>query len=323
MKKITNFPFMTPPSSIEEYILTKSGCIPVYTIKSFHALTQFIGYGKYINRTFGNVYLRGQNSLYNGCLSPSLLRSKLISGSNPLSETSYAAIQNSTAKFEHIDCEHRISKYKHNMKVCAKDTEHFCFWDLVLLEPLLQHYGIKTHWIDVVDNTWIALWFAIHQTKSTIVDNREYIHMFETTDSPYAFLLLIGSDALKEDPERPGLYTGPTTVQVDLRKAVPSYFLRPHAQHAIMIRKNSLDCDKFEDYTEQIIGIAKIAVSDVSQWLGQTGLLSVQSLFPPPYYDIGYASLLNEYKIPASIIRADHTAKNYIQSYGSIQGISH
>ena len=56
----------------------------------------------------------------------------------------------------------------------------------------------------MVDNTWIALWFATHQSKSIIADNREYIHLFENTESPYAFLLLIGSDALKEDPIHPG-----------------------------------------------------------------------------------------------------------------------
>jgi len=30
------------------------------------------------------------------------------------------------------------------------------------IEPILQHYGINTRWIDLVDNIWIALWFATH-----------------------------------------------------------------------------------------------------------------------------------------------------------------
>ncbi|GAA0468199.1 hypothetical protein Ade02nite_79030 [Paractinoplanes deccanensis] len=29
-------------------------------------------------------------------------------------------------------------------------------------EPLLQHYGIRTRWLDLVGNIWSALWFACH-----------------------------------------------------------------------------------------------------------------------------------------------------------------
>ena len=84
MKQITDFEGRTSDEVEVEYISTISGVIPVYSIKSYHSLTQFIGYGKYINNQWGNVYLRGQTSLYNGCLSPSLLRRKIISGENQL-----------------------------------------------------------------------------------------------------------------------------------------------------------------------------------------------------------------------------------------------
>ena len=156
MNRITGFKKMSTVSTEEEYVLTQSGCIPVYTIKSFHTLTQFIGYGKYLNRSIGNVYLRGQNSLYDGRLSPSLLRSELVIGENPLTKTPDEAMQRSNAKFKDINCAKRILHYKHNIKISAQKTKHFQNWEPDKLEPLLQHYGIKTHWIDVVDNTWIA-----------------------------------------------------------------------------------------------------------------------------------------------------------------------
>ena len=41
-----------------------------------HDLTQFIGFGKYKNNQVGNVYFRGQTSLYNGAMIPSLYRGK-------------------------------------------------------------------------------------------------------------------------------------------------------------------------------------------------------------------------------------------------------
>jgi hypothetical protein len=42
-------------------------------------------------------------------------------------------------------------------------------------EPLLQHYGLATTWIDLVDNIWVALWFACH--KAHISGKRsQYLH---------------------------------------------------------------------------------------------------------------------------------------------------
>ena len=303
-----------------EYISTISGVIPVYSIKSYHSLTQFIGYGKYINNLWGNVYLRGQTSLYNGYLSPSLLRRKIISGENQLVKEKAEAATSNTVKFSSININHRFSEYKHQINESLNGTQHFTSWNKDIIEPLLQHYGIKTHWIDIVDNIWVALWFALHKTTSTIADGREYIHMFENDDNEYGYVFLIGCDAQDKNPYQAGIYKSPSTIMVDLRKAVPSFFLRPHAQHALMLRKRSDKYENFMDYTDRIIGIAKIRVKDGLKWIGQTGLLSVQSLFPPPYYDAGYANLLNEYKKPSN---NQINTVDYIKLFGSIQDISH
>jgi hypothetical protein len=280
-----------------------SGDIPVYEIHSFHSLTQFIGFGKYLNRMFGNVYLRGQTSLYEGKLTPSALR--------PLKNAK-------TDQQEPLNYAKRICEYKNNVSFSLKDNKNFCNRERIIVEPLLQHYGIKTCWLDVVDNVWVALWFALHKTHSTIVDNREYVHFYENDVNDVkenAYILLLGCDAVKASDDIPGIYRGTTSLVVDLRKAVPSYFLRPHAQHALMVCKTGHILQTV-DYSDMVIAIAKISVSDGLHWIGQTGLLSVQSLFPPPYYDTGYASLLNEY----------HNRKNdinFVKHFGSIQNISY
>ena len=320
MKQITDFEGRTSDEVEVEYISTISGVIPVYSIKSYHSLTQFIGYGEYINNQWGNVYLRGQTSLYNGCLSPSLLRRKIISGENQLVKEKAEAATSNTVKFSNININHRFSEYKHQINESLNGTQHFTGWNKDIIEPLLQHYGIKTHWIDIVDNIWVALWFALHKTSSTIADGREYIHMFENDDDEYGYVLLIGCDAQDNNPYQAGVYKSTSTIMVDLRKAVPSFFLRPHAQHALMLRKRSSKYEDFMDYTDRIIGIAKIRVKDGLKWIGQTGLLSVQSLFPPPYYDTGYANLLNEYKKPSN---NQINTVDYIKLFGSIQDISH
>lgn len=320
MKQITDFEGRTSDEVEVEYISTISGVIPVYSIKSYHSLTQFIGYGKYINNLWGNVYLRGQTSLYNGYLSPSLLRRKIISGENQLVKEKAEAATSNTVKFSNININHRFSEYKHQINESLNGTQHFTSWNKDIIEPLLQHYGIKTHWIDIVDNIWVALWFALHKTTSTIADGREYIHMFENDDNEYGYVFLIGCDAQDKNPYQAGIYKSPSTIMVDLRKAVPSFFLRPHAQHALMLRKRSDKYENFMDYTDRIIGIAKIRVKDGLKWIGQTGLLSVQGLFPPPYYDAGYANLLNEYKKPSN---NQINTVDYIKLFGSIQDISH
>ena len=74
MIRLTDFDKKTPDPVGAECLTSPSGNIPVYEIHSFHSLTQFIGFGKYLNRESGNVYLRGQTSLYNGSLTPSALR---------------------------------------------------------------------------------------------------------------------------------------------------------------------------------------------------------------------------------------------------------
>ena len=147
MKQITDFEGRTSDEVEVEYISTISGVIPVYSIKSYHSLTQFIGYGKYINNQWGNVYLRGQTSLYNGCLSPSLLRRKIISGENQLVKEKAEAATSNTVKFSNININHRFSEYKHQINESLNGTQHFTGWNKDIIEPLLQHYGIKTHWI--------------------------------------------------------------------------------------------------------------------------------------------------------------------------------
>lgn len=324
MEIIYNFEDRTPDPVVVEYIPTPSGVIPVYSISSFHSLTQFIGYGKYINKDWGNVYLRGQTSLYDGYMSPSVLRRKKIDPETKITPlcTKDEAAQINPIQFQPLNYDKRIAQYKYYLDESIKNTQHFSTWNnMDVIIPLLQHYGVRTHWLDVVDNTWVALWFALHGTKATVVDGREYIHIFEHNTSDYGYIVLIGSDAKIEDSCFSGIYRGETTVMVDLRKAVPSYFLRPHAQHALMIRKQSTKCEDFADYTDKIIGIAKISVADGLKWIGQTGLLSVQSLFPPPYYDKGYTLLLNEYK--KANAASSYDMVNYIRLFGSIQDISY
>ena len=273
------------PSNIqfESITLSSGDSIKVYTIETVHDLTQFIGYGKYMNCQNHNVYLRGQTSLYDGKLIPSLYRGK--------------------QKEESI-----TMKYNHRMNEFKKSIKSFYQYERNVLEPLLQHYGIKTPYIDLVDNVWVALWFALHQAKSSLVNSHEYIYYHDTKEK-YAYILLIASDA-RDVTGYKGVYKGESTTLVDLRNATPSYFLRPHAQHAFMIRKKD-PCPK--DYSDLIVGIARIPTEIGFKWLGTNDFLTVNSLFPAIYFDSGYEVLMRNFpEEEAGIVR----------QYGSIQIIT-
>ena len=284
LNRIFRFEEKTPSDILFETItLSSRDIINVYTIETIHDLTQFIGYGKYMNCKEHNVYLRGQTSLYNGALIPSLYRGK-------------TNIESITMKYNK-----RIN--------CFKDTvKSFYQYERNVLEPLLQHYGIKTPYIDLVDNVWVALWFALHQAKSVIVNSHEYVYFHKSTEQ-YAYILLIASDA-RVMTEYKGVYSGNKTCLVDLRNASPSYFLRPHAQHAFMLRKNE---PYPADYSDLIVGVARIPVELGFKWLGTNDFLTVNSLFPAMYFDSGYEVLMK---------RFPEEDQGTVRQYGSIQVVT-
>lgn len=83
---------------------------------------------------------------------------------------------------------------------------------------LLQHYGFKTSWLDVLDNLFVAFWFA----------------SFCITEKPD------GSIALRESGSADGwlfLIRPPASASViDLRSEHHPLSARPHVQHGVSVR---------------------------------------------------------------------------------------
>ena len=276
----------------EEYTFRNGLKLPIFKISSYHTLVQFIGYAKYLNRSTGNVYLRGQHKMYD-TLIPAIFR-------NCSSRNGGVCNRNT-----------RISEI---VRECTNRMDLIRDLDELVREPILQHYGIGTRWIDLVDNLWIAIWFGIHDWHTRILE-REYRNVIPRQGGPneYMYLLLICSDGINEDKNVPGLYKGDCTYTVDLRKAAPSTFLRPHAQHALLMRSKHLQTTEHLDLADRIVGIAKLKVDDCISWIGTNGLTSARNLFPPVNFDNGYGVLIE---------KAPHR-KNFIKEYGSIYSITY
>lgn len=249
-----------------------------------HALVKAAGYLKFTHSGIDKseaIYFRGERKIY-GTLVPSLFRGY---SSIPAKEKRISAI-NST-----------LYNFRSGCRIFSKFGRH-------AHEPLLQHYGISTTWIDIVDNLWVALWFSCNNAKSA---NGKFHYMhFEkrvpSANEEYAYIILIGVDIDKRHNKKPGFYHGNNTECIDLRMAAPSVFLRPHSQHGLLFRCKGGNAERPTDYSRQVRGVIRVNLSDAISWLGEGEIVGTHSLFPPAYYDNGYRILLeSDVDIPKDI----------------------
>lgn len=243
----------------------------VFPVKDTHTLIQAAGYLKHVHGSKKSelIFFRGESRIY-----PTLPPTAFRGIATKRSESS-AVRRINTA----------ISHFSRPLSATPSYAH----------EALLQHYGLKTTWIDLVDNIWVALWFACHQAHSAGPCG-EYLHFerrIPRTDATCkAYILLVAADVAAPDLTRPGLYLGPNTELIDLRIAAPSVFVRPHAQHGLLMRMKGNHAQRPLEYSSQVRGVLEIDLSDALEWLGNSTALSTHSLFPPPAYDNGYSALL-------------------------------
>lgn len=238
-----------------------------------HALVMAAGYLKFnLAKTASEgIYFRGQRKLY-GSLPPTLYRGL---PSQKAQDKKHEAVAD------------LIERFRSSGKI-------FGAFGSYAHEPLLQHYGISTTWIDLVDNLWVALWFGCHRAMS-IGKLGEYTHFerrLPSESEKHAYVLLVAADISKRAQAKPGYFFGNKTELVDLRMAAPSVFLRPHAQHGLLFRLKGGDGGRPLDYSPQVRGVIRVELEKALEWLGNGKMVNTHSLFPPPYYDNGYQILL-------------------------------
>jgi hypothetical protein len=122
--------------------------------------------------------------------------------------------------------------------------------------PLLQHYGIRTNWLDLVDNIFTAIWFASYNNQN----EWGYIKFF--TDK-------------NQNREELDVY--------DLRERHSSLSLRLHCQHGLSAtRKNSAWTPENIDLSDFIIAIVRIPVKAINTI---NGIINKQYMFPDEITD--------------------------------------
>lgn len=167
------------------------------------------------------------------------------------------------------------------------------------LEGLFQHYEGGTRWLDVVDNLQVALWMATRRYSNVgdapggpvqiVSEARED----DGGESVYLYLI-----SLRElESQFSGLSATPDgTRLLDLRKALPARFLRPHAQHSALLRtgvptstEDGFDLGADDDAK---CAILKIPLETAKDCCGGS-LLSVETLFPDLNVDGGFEQISN------------------------------
>lgn len=69
---------------------------------------------------------------------------------------------------------------------------------LIIIEGMLQHYGIETRCIDAVDSHWIALWFGLNKYHSERVGNSVYSSYTNRIKNVYQ---MFGNERKTDDKE--------------------------------------------------------------------------------------------------------------------------
>lgn len=276
----------------------------IVQINTPQALIQAVGYAKSVLSCEHIVFYRGQCSFYPSLI-PYLFR-------DITKDTDKTDIKINLALSEKIK---RLStlingSIKNELKGVYPPA----------IEGLLQHYGVPTRYLDFVDNIWVALWFASHKrltakgvnfskyVKSKSEFSYVYIMKFGKTSDPKEYRKLhdVKIDELQEDMSNGIFLTNKSFQIIDLRLAVGSNFLRPHAQHGIVVRRYGDITTANYDFSDSIECILRIKTQDALDWLG-TGSLSQESyMFPSPFYDIGYRTLHNIFPQNAGIGEIDY-----------------
>lgn len=275
-----------------QYHFSCGNDVPVYEVYTVHALNQMIGHAKFNNQSYGNVYYRGECKLHSS-LKPSLLRGvkNVEKAMNKASMIIQRFIDDS-----YMQNELKIKPYELDASKCK-------------IEGMLQHYGVPTRFLDVVDNHWIALWMGQNHVEKSkqfsqyyhyAVRNLPLVELAKGDEIPdellFQYILLIAVP-FPTTRSYTGIQSSSDYIEVDLRQALPSVFLRPHAQHGLVIRRKvhqptSNGTDEY-DMASTVIGIIKIRIDRVHEWIGNGELLSQNNLFPPPAFDYGYDILLS------------------------------
>ena len=271
---------------IGEYVEDEQSKRMVFHVRSFPLFIQAIGSVKYNCTRTENGRDSGIRIVYRG-------QDFLMPSNVPFQPSSYRKRGGCYPKQGKADISINSS-----VKLLQKYSETMRNLDKRVVEGVLQHYGQESRWIDAVDNIWTALWFSCHKAWKGN-KNGSYVHYerrnpyLESATHPYCYILLLGVEtSAMGDGAAPGLIGDSRYEILDLRYAIPSYYIRPHVQHGVLVRSlDSKGHPKF-DMSDLVRSVIRIDLKNALDWLGDGGSFKPGNMFPAPAFDTGFDELL-------------------------------
>jgi hypothetical protein len=194
----------------------------VLCLPSPQILAAFAGYLK--KKLHGKVYFRGEKKHYCTTI-PSLYRTATTDDDLLIRKFAFDCLVKKLSTFM------KQSRFRQNNFSAA-----------------LQHYGICSPWVDLVDNIFVALWFGEYESETDYA----YIKFF-TIDKELIFC--------------------------DLRKSLTSLSLRPHCQHGISVMGKFKPTLESVDIKKYQVAIVKIPNSKLSSG-NACSYLTEEFMFP-------------------------------------------
>jgi hypothetical protein len=149
------------------------------------------------------------------------------------------------------------------------------------ISAILQHYGIRTSWIDLVDNLYIAVWFALHDFQNI----GQFTCTYSNSAEDFGWIYFIQS----KTSDNPNLRIR------DLRSEHLPLSLRPHAQHGISATRWGRDHWNWNNInlSSYIAAVVQIP-NDPKLWNTKGYMFTQQFLFPEENHDHTYKVLLRD-----------------------------
>lgn len=258
-----------------------------------NALTQIVGHAKF--RSDATVLVRGHSRLH-PTLTPTLFRDRGPAARKSQTNVLVGYLRlllGGKCKCEVVGgpptC---VPNWPCQASVMTNNTGLMKNFPQAAVEPLLQHYGVRTRWVDAVDNVWVALWFACHELQTRGRYGHHSRRNPDSTDNEWAYLTLIDVGS-PSSTACSGIYRSDRARLVDLRVAVPSMYLRPHAQHALLFASRDWSADLDPSLSHLEMATLRISLREALVWLGNGISLTPYVLFPPADKDEGFRRLLD------------------------------
>lgn len=230
-------------------------------------LATFMGYLKFQLRKKNSdkeVFFRGQTKNYDS-ITPSLLRGNDIEKINQLSK----ACQ---------ELKRRTQKLYSATRFQNETISNF-----------FQHYGIKSQTLDLVDNLYVAIWFATNSWKK--INGFENLCTYEQSEEEFGWIYFMEVDGPKEMNSNKINYDEKYEGFCDLRKFHSSLSARLHCQHGITYFRDKGKSWTIKNKNFNDLVIATVKFPNSSDFKMNGTIFTKEFLFPNSEIDNTYKLL--------------------------------